>query len=310
MIVINDTQTIPPQGLAATIGFFDGVHLGHRFLIDELKRTAAARNLPSAVITFPEHPRTVLHSDYQPKLLNSFEEKIELLGGTGIDYGIVLPFTPELSRLSAQAFIEEVVSRRYGVKALLTGYDHRFGHNRTDGFEQYTAYGKACGVEVLRAPAFDAGRIRVSSSEIRAQLAARNIWQANEFLTYPYRIKGTIIAGNQIGRTIGFPTANIRVDEPFKVIPGIGIYAVRVAVDGEKYPGMLYIGDRPTLSNDNAISMEVNILNFSGNLYNREIEVFFEEYIRDNRKFGSLDELKQQLTRDREQVLSLLANPA
>ncbi len=310
MIVINDTQTIPPQGLAATIGFFDGVHLGHRFLIDELKRTAAARNLPSAVITFPEHPRTVLHSDYQPKLLNSFEEKIELLGGTGIDYGIVLPFTPELSRLSAQAFIEEVVSRRYGVKALLTGYDHRFGHNRTDGFEQYTAYGKACGVEVLRVPAFDAGRIRVSSSEIRAQLAARNIRQANEFLTYPYRIKGTIIAGNQIGRTIGFPTANIRVDEPFKVIPGIGIYAVRVAVDGEKYPGMLYIGDRPTLSNDNAISMEVNILNFSGNLYNREIEVFFEEYIRDNRKFGSLDELKQQLTRDREQVLSLLANPA
>lgn len=310
MIVINDIQTIPPQGLAATIGFFDGVHLGHRFLIDELKRTAAARNLPSAVITFPEHPRTVLHSDYQPKLLNSFEEKIDLLGGTGIDYCIVLPFTPELSRLPAQAFIEEVVSRRYRVNTLLTGYDHRFGHNRTDGFEQYRTYGKACGVEVLRAPAFDAGRIRVSSSEIRAQLAARNIRQANEFLTYPYRIKGSIIAGNQIGRTIGFPTANIRVDEPFKVIPGIGIYAVRVAVNGEKYPGMLYIGNRPTLSNDNAISLEVNILNFSGNLYNREIEVFFEEYIRENRKFDSLEELKQQLTRDREQALSLLANPA
>lgn len=310
MIVINDIQTIPPQGLAATIGFFDGVHLGHRFLIDELKRTAAARNLPSAVITFPEHPRTVLHSDYQPRLLNSFEEKIDLLGGTGIDYCIVLPFTPELSRLPAQAFIEDVVSRRYRVNTLLTGYDHRFGHNRTDGFEQYRTYGKACGVEVLRAPAFDAGRIRVSSSEIRAQLAARNIRQANEFLTYPYRIKGTIIAGNQIGRTIGFPTANIRVDEPFKVIPGIGIYAVRVAVNGEKYPGMLYIGNRPTLSDDNAISLEVNILNFSGNLYNREIEVFFEEYIRENRKFGSLDELKQQLARDREQALSLLANPA
>lgn len=310
MIVINDIQTIPPQGLAATIGFFDGVHLGHRFLIDELKRTAAARNLPSAVITFPEHPRTVLHSDYQPKLLNSFEGKIDLLGGTGIDYCIVLPFTPELSRLPAQAFIEEVVSRRYRVNTLLTGYDHRFGHNRTDGFEQYRTYGKACGVEVLRAPAFDAGRIRVSSSEIRAQLAARNIRQANEFLTYPYRIKGSIIAGNQIGRTIGFPTANIRVDEPFKVIPGIGIYAVRVVVNGEKYPGMLYIGNRPTLSNDNAISLEVNILNFSGNLYNREIEVFFEEYIRENRKFDSLEELKQQLTRDREQALSLLANPA
>ncbi|MCC8171109.1 MAG: riboflavin biosynthesis protein RibF [Parabacteroides sp.] len=308
MIVINDIQTIPPQGTAATIGFFDGVHLGHRFLIDELKRTAAARNLPSAVITFPQHPRTVLHSDYQPKLLNSFEEKIELLGGTGIDYCIVLPFTPELSRLSAQAFIEDVVSRRYRVKTLLTGYDHRFGHNRTDGFEQYTAYGKACGVEVLRAPAFDAGRIRVSSSEVRAQLAAGNIRKANELLTYPYRLKGTIIVGNQIGRTLGFPTANIRIDEPFKVIPGIGIYAVRVSVDGEEYPGMLYIGNRPTLNRDNSISLEVNILNFSGNLYNRQIEVSFEEYIRENRKFGSLDELKQQLARDREQVLSLLAN--
>lgn len=310
MIVINDTQTIPPQGMAATIGFFDGVHLGHRFLIDELKQTAAARNLPAAVITFPEHPRTVLHSDYQPKLLNSFEEKIELLGGTGIDYCIVLPFTPELSRLSAQAFIEEVVSHRYRVKTLLTGYDHRFGYNRTDGFEQYTAYGKGCGVEVLRAPAFDAGRIRVSSSEIRAQLAAGNIRKANELLTYPYRLKGTIIAGNQIGRTIGFPTANIRVDEPFKVIPGIGIYAVRVSVNGTYYPGMLYIGNRPTLNCDNAISLEVNILNFSGDLYNREIDVFFEHYIRENRKFGSLDDLKQQLIKDREQVLSLLTNPS
>lgn len=310
MIVVNDIHLLKDIPVAATIGFFDGVHLGHRFLIDELKKIASERNLPAAVVTFPEHPRSVLHADYQPKLLNSFEEKVNLLATTGIDYCIVLPFTSQLSRLSARSFIHEVLARQYGIKTLLVGYDHRFGHNRADGFEQYAAYGKECGMEIIQASPLDKGRIRVSSSEIRAQLAAGNIEMANKLLSYPYKLKGSIIPGQQLGRTIGFPTANIRVDEPFKVFPGIGIYAVRVLADGKEYKGMLYIGNRPTVNDDSNISMEVHILDFSGNLYNREIEVTFEYYVRENIKFHSLAELQQQLVKDRETVASLLTNPA
>ena len=150
MIVVRDFDRLKGKELVATIGFFDGVHLGHRFLIDEMKEIAKARNLPSAVITFPEHPRAVLHADYQPKLLNSFEEKLQQLETTGVDYCIVLDFTIELSRLSAKEFITSILANSLHVKTLLIGYDHRFGHDRTDGFEQYVVYGTECGIEVLR----------------------------------------------------------------------------------------------------------------------------------------------------------------
>lgn len=305
MIVIQDAPIPQKQPVAATVGFFDGVHRGHRFLIDEVKKTAAARNLPSAIITFPEHPRAVLHTHYQPKLLNSFEEKIKQLATTGLDYCLVLPFTPELAQLPAEIFITEVLRGRLGVQTLLTGYDHRFGRNRTDGFDEYVRYGRACGLEVLRAPAFDHGLTRASSSEIRSLLATGRVEKANELLTYSYRLKGTVITGHQIGRTLGFPTANLRVDEPFKVIPGAGIYAVKVTTGGMLYDGMLYIGDRPTLNNGPAVSTEVHLLDFSGDLYGREIEIRFEAYLRDNIKFDSLDSLRQQLEKDRDAVRAL-----
>lgn len=306
MIVIHDTDQLRHTSLAATIGFFDGVHLGHRYLIHELEGTARERNLPSAVITFPEHPRAVLHADYQPKLLNSFDEKIALLAGTGVDYCIVLPFTEELARLSAREFIAGVLKEQLHVNTLLIGYDHRFGHNRSDGFEQYVGYGRASGMEVVQASAFDEGQTAVSSSEIRRLILAGEMETARHLLTYSYRIKGTIVGGHKVGRTIGFPTANIRVDEPFKIIPGPGIYAVRVLTGGTLYDGMLYIGNRPTLGNGPLTSVEVNIFDFEGDLYNREIEVSFEHYIRDDIKFDSLDDLKKQLSKDRETSLHLL----
>ena len=167
MIVVRDFDRLKGKELVATIGFFDGVHLGHRFLIDEMKEIAKARNLPSAVITFPEHPRAVLHADYQPKLLNSFEEKLQQLETTGVDYCIVLDFTIELSRFSAKEFITSILAKSLHVKTLLIGYDHRFGHDRTDGFEQYVVYGTECGIEVLKASPYDEGNTAVSSSEIR-----------------------------------------------------------------------------------------------------------------------------------------------
>lgn len=306
MIVVRDTELLKRKKLAATIGFFDGVHLGHRFLINELKEVAQARNLPSAVITFPEHPRAVLHSNYQPKLLNSFEEKLEQLALTGIDYCIVLDFTVELSHLTAREFISNVLANKLHVEALIIGYDHRFGHDRTDGFEQYVTYGSACGMEVIKASSYNEGRMVVSSSEIRKLLTECRVEEADKLLTSPYQLRGTIVNGYKVGRKLGFPTANIQVDEPFKIVPGIGVYAVWVYLNGEKYKGMLYIGDRPTLGNGSNITLEVNILNFSGDIYNNEITVAFIYHVRGDTKFGSLEELKEQLGKDRDTVSKLL----
>lgn len=306
MIVTRDTDLVKADELVATIGFFDGVHLGHRFLIDELRQVAQARHLPSAVITFPEHPRAVLHADYQPKLLNSFEEKLEHLASTGVDSCIVLDFTLELSRLTAQEFITSVLAEKLHVKTLLIGYDHRFGHDRKDGFEQYVDYGAACGIEVLKASAYDEGSEAVSSSEIRRLVSFCHMEEAAHLLTYPYQLRGSIVSGYKVGRTLGFPTANIQVDEPFKILPGIGVYAVWVKLENRYYQGMLYIGNRPTLNNGDNITLEVNILDFSGDIYNCEITVLFIYYVRGDIKFDTLEELREQLERDRESVAHLL----
>lgn len=308
MIVVRDFDTLKGKELVATIGFFDGVHIGHRFLIDEMKEVAKARNLPSAVITFPEHPRSVLHADYQPKLLNSFEEKLQQLEATGVDYCVVLDFTIELSQLSAREFITSILAKSLHVKTLLIGYDHRFGHDRTDGFEQYVVYGAACGIEVLKASPYDEGNTAVSSSEIRKLLQAGCVAEAANLLTYPYPLQGHIVRGYKVGRTLGFPTANIQVDEPLKIIPGIGVYAVWVEVEGERYEGMLYIGDRPTLNNGKDISLEVNILDFSGDIYNDRIHVSFVQHVREDVRFDSLEALKAQLEKDRCAVHHLLSD--
>lgn len=306
MIVVRDLDLLKEKELVATIGFFDGVHLGHRFLINEMREKAAERNMPSAVITFTKHPRAVLNSEYQPRLLNSLEEKSALLSSTGIDYCVLLDFTLELSRLSAEEFISKVLSDRLHVKGLIIGYDHRFGHDRRDGFEQYVEYGKRNGIEVIRASQYDDGNTTVSSSEIRKSILSGDVAKASGLLTYPYQLSGHIVSGYRVGRTLGFPTANIEVDDPLKILPAIGVYAVWVYVRGERHKGMLYIGNRPTLNNGDNISLEVNILDFEGDIYNDEIKVDFIEFVRGDIRFNSLDELKAQLQMDRKRVCSLL----
>lgn len=306
MILLNDIRDIKETGLVATVGFFDGVHLGHRHLIGQLKHLAGERGLPSAVVTFPVHPRKVLQSDFQPKLLNSFEEKIGHLRSTGADYCIVLDFTRELSLLSAKEFITDILRRQMHVATLLVGHDHRFGHNREDGFDEYGAYGASCGMEVVKASRFTLDGLTVSSSAIRRMLAEGQVAEARTLLDYPYQLKGHIVSGYKIGRTLGFPTANIQVDEPYKALPRIGVYAVRVGLGGKRYGGMLYIGNRPTLHNGTDISLEVNIFDFSESVYNNEITVSFVDYIRDDILFGSLDELKDQLEKDRKTIRDVL----
>lgn len=308
MIVIDrNGQKECPQALAATIGFFDGVHLGHRFLIDQLKKVADERGLPSAVITFRTHPRAVLHADYQPKLLNTWEEKLAQLATTGVDYCLVLDFTLELSRFSAAEFITNILAETFRVKALLIGYDHRFGHDRAEGFDQYVVYGKALGMEVIQALPYDNGQTKVSSSEVRRLLSEGEVKQAAVLLSYPYSLKGKIVKGHQVGRTIGFPTANLSVEDSRKILPGNGVYAVWAVLSGKRYKGMLSIGNRPTLDDGNNQSIEVYLLDFSGDLYGEEIEVSFVFKIRDNRKFPSLLDLKSQLEQDRQTVSECLA---
>lgn len=307
MIVIDRSRQVElPEALVATIGFFDGVHLGHRFLIDQLKKVADKEGLPSAVITFREHPRDVLHADYQPKLLNTWEEKQAQLATTGVDYCLVLDFTLELSRYSASEFISKILAAEFRVKALLIGYDHRFGHDRAEGFDQYVVYGRNSGMKVIQALPYDDGKTKVSSSEIRRLLAEGDVKQAAVLLSYPYSLTGKIVSGHQVGRTIGFPTANLSVDEPRKILPGNGVYAVWAVLSGKCYKGMLSIGNRPTLDDGNSQSIEVYLLDFSGDLYGKEIEVSFVSKIRDNRKFPSLLALKSQLEQDRQTVSGCL----
>ena len=305
MIVIRQNEDTIEQGIVATIGFFDGVHVGHRFLIKELQDWGKELNMPSAVITFPEHPRQVLHSDYRPKLLDTFQEKMERLETTGIDYCIALDFTYELSLYSAADFIR-LLAEEYHVKGLLIGYDHRFGHDRSDGFEQYVEYGGQVGMEVRKASPYDEGNIRVSSSEIRRLLQEGKVEMANALLTYPYQLRGRIVSGYKVGRTIGFPTANIEVDSPYKLLPKVGVYAVWVELLGKRYKGMLYIGKRPTLQNGDNLTIEVTILGFSGNVYNDEITVSFVYAVREDKTFESVGALREQLERDRQTVDKLL----
>lgn len=306
MVIVTDTTVLKDVKLVATVGFFDGVHQGHRFLIRQMKEKADALDLPTAVITFPLHPRKVLQADYQPKLLNSYPEKLDHLAETGIDYCIQLEFTPELASLSAHAFISTILVRQLHVHTLFIGYDHRFGHKREEGVTEYIRYGQQCGMEVVEALPYYDGEISVSSSEIRRQLLLGNVSCAAELLTYPYQLKGNIVRGYKVGRSLGFPTANIRVDEPFKVVPAIGVYAVRVSLQEKEYTGMLYIGNRPTLNNGDDISLEVNIFDFSGDIYNDEIRVSFVKHIRGDIRFDSIGELITQLQEDKKTVMQLM----
>ncbi|MDD4776842.1 MAG: bifunctional riboflavin kinase/FAD synthetase [Fermentimonas sp.] len=291
-----------------TIGFFDGVHMGHRHLIKQVREEAKRLNLPSAVITFPVHPRKILQQDYQPALLCGFEEKIEQLETTGIDYTIILPFTTDISKMSAQEFMQQVLKHDIGVHTLIVGYDHRFGHNREDGFPEYEKYGKELGINVIKAKELQVNGENVSSTKIRRLLKNGEIEKSNYLLSYNYTLSGKIVEGYRVGRTIGFPTANIRSWERYKVIPKLGVYAVLVHIRNVVYEGMLYIGTRPTLHNDPEISVEVNIFDFEADLYEQSLTVEFIDFIREDKKFETMVQLVDQIHHDKSLVLRRLKN--
>ena len=304
MNLIEDTypQALPPT--VATIGFFDGVHLGHRNLINQVKIAASQCGWCSSIITFPVHPRQVIQSDYQPKLLSSPEEKIELLSQTGVDNCILLPFTQELSKLTAYEFMQ-LLYDKYKVRMLVIGYDHRFGHNRAETFEDYCRYGRELGIHIMQATAYTQEQDKVSSSAIRRALLSGDVMTAQKYLGYNYFLEGTVVSGYQVGRKIGFPTANLRVDFSNKLIPSIGVYAVCVYVAGQQWKGMLSIGYRPTINNGNDLSIEVHILDFQGDIYNQKMRLEFIEFLRPEIKFDSIDELIAQMHKDKEETIKV-----
>ena len=281
---------------AATIGFFDGVHRGHRCLIDQLKELAQVRSLDTLVLTMDRHPRQVLQSDYIPRLLTTLEEKCRLLRETGISRLDVLTFDRDMARLSAEEFMREVLKPR-GVSLLMMGYDHRFGHGEAV-FEDYVRWGEVCGIEVVRA--HELPDVHVSSTTVRRLLAEGNIREAQGLLGHPYLLSGTVVEGHRLGHTIGFPTANLAI-KPGKVLPREGAYAVRTPYG----VGMMDIGTRPTANNGNDLSVEVHLIDFSGDLYGQNLSLELVGFLREERAFPSLEALKAQLEQDREAALHM-----
>lgn len=293
-------HSLPP--CAATIGFFDGVHRGHRFLLEQVKEEAAGKGLCPSVITFPTHPRQVLQPDFHPQLLSTPAEKLHLLEAADIANCILLPFTAELSRLSAKEFML-LLRTEYNVRTLVIGYDHRFGHNRLESFEDYVRYGQELDIDIVQARAYTQENAKVSSSAIRELLSQGEVHTASRLLGYPYPLEGTVTDGYRVGRKIGFPTANLRVDHPFKLVPAEGVYAVKVEVEGQQHLGMLNIGHRPTLNNGADRSIEVHILDFAGDIYRQNIRIEFLRFLRPETKFASIEELISQIEKDKEAIL-------
>lgn len=292
--------------IIAGIGFFDGVHLGHQSLINEIKSTAAEECFSSALVTFRRHPRSVLSSEYRPQLLNLFNEKMQHLAQTGIDYVIALDFDIAMSKMSSYEFIK-YLRDKYNLAGLYIGYDHRFGHNRSDNFEDYQRYGEELGVKIYRAGVALAGTTPISSSVIRRFLSEGNIIVVNQMLSYKYSLSGKVVSGYGVGRTIGFKTANIEIEDLDKLIPGNGVYAVYVKMtDGTTYKGMMNIGNRPTVHDNIERTIEVHILDFDGEIYGSNIEIFFEKFMRPERKMDGLEELKLQLQEDRKLAIEIL----
>lgn len=283
----------------ATIGFFDGVHRGHRHLIGEVTARAHEMGLESVVVTFDRHPRQVVATDFSPRLLSAMEEKLVLLEKSGVDSCVVLPFDKDMASMSAREFMAEILSRRLNVKVLYTGYDHRFGHNRCEGFADYVEYGRQMAMEVLRGEPYLLDGVNVSSSVVRSLLEAGEVRLASKCLGYSYTLLGHVVAGEHVGTGIGFPTANVKVDDDLKLIPANGVYAVKVRVAGcaEEMTAMLNIGIRPTFDGKGK-TIEAHILNFSGDIYGKQIAVSFFDKIRDERKFRSPAELAAQLEAD------------
>ncbi len=302
----NIEEFVPVKNAVVTIGTFDGVHLGHRKIISRLKEIADETGGETVLLTFFPHPRLILHPEDQDlRLINTISEKAGLLAQLGVDHLIITPFSRDFSNQTAEEYILDILVEKIGTKKIVIGYDHRFGKDRRGGLEQLQQFAPVYGYDVIEIPEQDIHEVAVSSTRIREALLHGDIALANEFLGYPFFITGKVNRGDQIGRTIGYPTANILVEETYKLIPKDGIFAVKIYLQGSEHNGMGYIGHRPTI-NGMTRNIEVNIFDFNRDIYSQPIRMEFLHYVRDDMKFNSLEELTEQLGRDKIAVQKLL----
>jgi riboflavin kinase/FMN adenylyltransferase len=305
-LIVSDTfEVLDNVRSAVTIGTFDGVHIGHQKIIKHLVARAHSKGLKSIVLTFFPHPRMVLSKENDIELLNTIKEKSKLLENLGIDYLIVLPFTKEFSVQSAQEFVQHILVDGLHVAHLVVGYDHRFGKNREANVDDLIKFGTEFDFQVEQIEAQDMAEVTISSTKIRIALKQGKVALAAKYLGYHYAFMGTVIHGQALGRQMGFPTANLHPDKPYKLIPHRGVYAVRVKWNNNLYPGMMNIGINPTVSDD-GMSIEVHLFDFNGNLYHEEIEVQCIERLRDEIKFKDVAALKKQLIEDKNLALAIL----
>lgn len=290
-----------------TIGTFDGVHIGHQKIIEQLVETAKKTNRKSVVLTFFPHPRMVLQKEASIELINTIDERATLLAKTGLDYLIIHPFNKEFSRLTALNFVKEVLVNQLNIATLIVGYDHHFGKNREGNLEQLIEYSHLYNFEIQEIPAQDIDDVSVSSTKIRKALAEKNIKTANRYLGYPFMLSGTVINGKQLGGKIGFPTANIDIKEDYKLIPKTGVYIVTSVINNNVVFGMMNIGFRPTVDGKHQ-TIEVHFFDFNQELYGETLCIELHYFLRDEQKFDSVEALITQLQKDKEASLQYIQN--
>lgn len=300
MKIFNSIQEFnSPTKTVVTLGTFDGVHRGHKSILDKLADSSNSLGCQSLVLTFFPHPRMVLQQNSDIKLLSTIDEKAELLERYGLDNLIIHPFDLAFSRLSAEEFVKDILVDKLNVSKIIIGHDHRFGRNRTANIDDLIRFGNQYGFEVEKISALAVNEVSVSSTKIRNALLEGDSATANNFLGYPYFMTGTVVRGKQLGRTIGFPTANIVIKEDYKLIPANGVYAASAIIDGKTTEGMMNIGVRPTVDGDGR-SIEIHFFDLDKDLYDSKIRVSIHQRLRDEKKFPSFDALKEQLFTDRE----------
>jgi len=300
---INDFRTTKKTIL--TLGTFDGVHIGHKKILERITQNTENGKYESLVLTFFPHPRMVLQEKSEIKLLNTISEKTKLLEQTGIENLVIHPFNESFSRLTAEEFVHTILVDQFHIHKIIIGHDHRFGRNRTANIDDLIAFGKEYGFEVEQISAQEIQDVSVSSTKIRKALDEGNIALANDYLGYSYFLNGEVVKGKQLGRTIGFPTANINIEEEYKKIPKNGVYVVRTFINEKEVFGMMNIGFNPTVNGEKK-TIEVNLFDFDSDIYGHKIEVSLLEYLREEQKFGSVELLKEQLNQDKKTALAFI----
>ena len=290
-----------------TVGTFDGVHVGHQKILNKIRTIANNNNGETALLTFDPHPRKVLfNSSNSLKLINTLDEKINLLSNYGLDHLIIHPFNKDFSRITPTSYVRDLLVNQLNVATLVIGYNHQFGRNREGDITLLHELSEVYNFNVQEINAEEINEIKVSSTKIREALSMGDILQANNYLGHDFTLSGEVIEGNKIGRSIGFPTANISIKDEEKIIPANGVYAVKVKLNDQCFNGMMNIGNRPTIEETNKSSIEVHIFDFSENIYGLEIEIVFKAHIRKEEKFSDIDTLKKQLINDQKAALGLL----